>query len=257
MLYYELQKNDCLNVLHSIESNSIDLVVTDPPYKIIQGGCAKVQKGTECAGFLSKRNDLTRQYSKSGKLFKHNDIKFSSWIPEIYRVLKNKSHFYVMVNDRNMQEVLNEATSVGFKIQNILTWKKDTHTPNRYYLKNSEFIVMFRKGNAKNINRMGTKSVIEINNIKRGQKQHPTEKPLDLLKLLIENSSNVNDVVLDPFMGSGSAGVASIQLNRSFYGIELDDDFFEIAKRRINTSVEINSNYELHFDSIIYEKIAA
>jgi site-specific DNA-methyltransferase (adenine-specific) len=229
-----------MEVLKDIPENSIDLVVTDPPYKIVQGGCSKVKSGTEVGGFLSKRNTDTQAHSKSGKLFKHNEIKFSEWVPEVFRVLKDSTHCYIMVNDRNMQEILNEGTKAGFKLQNILTWKKNTHTPNRYYLKNSEFIVMFRKGKAKSINNMGTKTVIEMDNIQRGQKLHPTEKPVDLLRMLIENSTDIGDLVLDPFMGGCSAGVASVQLDRFFIGVEKDSQYFEIAEERIIS----NSNYE-------------
>ncbi|QSR35652.1 hypothetical protein CFI10_11690 [Marinobacterium iners] len=242
MIKYSLINNDCIVAFKDIPDNSIDLVVTDPPYKITKGGCSKIKNGTECGGFLSKRNSLTQEHSKNGKLFKHNEIKFSDWVPEVFRVLKDQSHCYIMVNDRNMQEILNEGTKAGFKIQNILIWKKDTHTPNRYYLKNSEFIVMFRKGKAKSINNMGTKSIIEINNIKRGHKQHPTEKPLELLKLLIDNSSKSEEIVLDPFMGSGSAGVASILLDRWFIGIEKDESFFEVAEDRINSVSTLYDN---------------
>ena len=72
----------------------------------------------------------------------------------------------------------------------------------------------------------------QINNI-IGNKQHPTEKPIELMKLYIENSSNQNDTVLDPFMGSGSTGVACKNINRNFIGIELDENYFNIAKKRI------------------------
>lgn len=65
-------------------------------------------------------------------------------------------------------------------------------------------------------------------------KLHPTQKPVDLLKYLIQVSSNENDVVLDSFMGSGSTGVACINTNRNFIGIELDENYFNIAKDRIN-----------------------
>ena len=90
-------------------------------------------------------------------------------------------------------------------------------------------ILMLRKGAARNINNMGTKNIISIKNI-RGNKKHPTEKPVELNKILIENSSNENDVVLDPFMGAGSCGIACKLLNRNFIGIEIDEKYFNIAK---------------------------
>ena len=79
-----------------------------------------------------------------------------------------------------------------------------------------------------------------------GNKQHPTEKPVDLMKFYVENSSNTGDIVLDPFMGSGSTGVACKELNRNFIGIELDDSYFDIGVNRIKEHIESNNmNVEL------------
>ena len=78
----------------------------------------------------------------------------------------------------------------------------------------------------------GTKNILRIPNI-LGNKKHPTEKPVDLLKLLIENSSNEGDIVMDCFMGSGSTGIACINTNRKFIGIEIDKKYYDIAIERI------------------------
>ena len=79
-----------------------------------------------------------------------------------------------------------------------------------------------------------------------GKNLHDTEKPVDLMNILVENSSNKGDVVLDPFMGIGSTGIASKKLNRNFIGIELDEKYFNIAKERINNTVrkEKDDKYE-------------
>lgn len=214
---------DCLEWMKEIQDLSIDLCVTDPPYKIISGGAtnnAVRLKGANGNGMAS------------GKVFTHNTIKFAEWLPELYRVLKDGSHCYIMVNDRNMLEMLTESKKVGFKLLNILTWKKSKHAPNRYYLKNSEFIVLLRKGKAKNINNMGTFQVIEVDNVKT--KTHPTEKPTELLKILIENSSLGGETVLDPFCGTGSALVSSLTTNRVFIGIEQEWEYCEIANSRLD-----------------------
>lgn len=92
---------------------------------------------------------------------------------------------------------------------------------------------MLRKGKAKDINRMTTKNILDIPNIKAGTKVHPTEKPVDLMKILIENSSDEGDIVCDMFMGSGSTGVACLETNRKFIGCEIDSDFYNIAEGRI------------------------
>jgi len=224
-----LYNRDCLKVLKDIEDESIDLVITDCPYRIVSGGCTNEKVKIECSGILKRDNGI---YTKQGKLFKHNDIKFSEWLPEIYRVLKNDSHCYIMINPRNLMELQSESEKAGFQFQNILIWDKGNATPNKYYMNAFEMILFLRKGKAKNINNMGTMNILRVPNI-IGQKVHPTEKPFELMKILIENSSSKGDVVLDPFMGSGSTGIACRKTEREFIGIEIDEEYFKIAQERI------------------------
>jgi site-specific DNA-methyltransferase (adenine-specific) len=225
----ELIHGDCLVEMKKIPDDSIDCFISDVPYKLTQGGVTGKISAKITGVALNFKNKNTKNGNGN---FKHNDIKFSDWLPDIFRVLKDKSHCYVMVNDRNLQELLNEATKSKFKLLNVLVWNKNNAMPNHWYMKNAEFIVMLRKGGAKYINNQGTKQIIQVNNVRN--KQHPTEKPIDLMKILIENSTNENDIVLDPFMGSGSTGVACINTNRNFIGIEMDDKYFKIASERIN-----------------------
>lgn len=103
--------------------------------------------------------------------------------------------------------------------------------------------MFFRKGRAKWINNIGeSKTVHKFNNV-IGTKLHPTEKPVDLHRFYISNSSNENDVVLDPFVGSGSTGIACIEENRKFIGVEIDEQYFKIAEERMKTRYrEVNLN---------------
>lgn len=221
----QLLKGDCLEKMKDIENESVDLCVIDPPYKLTSGGSA----GTKIRGCVGRKDNI---YAESGKIFKNNSIKSEEWFREIYRVMKDGSHIYVMCNDKYIQEYLCNAEKVGFKEVNVLVWNKGMHTPTQYYMKNIEFILMFRKGRSKYINNMGSFALINIKGIK-GNKIHPSEKPIELMEHLILNSSNKGDVVLDCFMGSGSTGIACLNTNRKFIGIELDDNYFEIAKKRI------------------------
>lgn len=217
--------DDCLKIIKQMEDNSISCVITDPPYKIVSGGCTN--KAVTYTG--TKNNEL-----KNGTLFNKNNIKFEDWLPLLYDKVKDGAHIYIMCNDRNMRDLLNVAYDSKFKLLNILTWKKTKHNPNRYYLKNSEFIVMLRKGKAVNINNMGTFQVLEIPNVEK--KLYPSEKPVELMKILVANSSNDGDTILDPFMGAGSVGIACSEIgNRNFIGIEIDEKYFKIAKERIET----------------------
>ena len=228
----QLYNDDCLNVLKNIEDESIDLVVTDCPYHIVTGGCTNIPRKGEVGGMFNHRNTFIREDVSSGKLFENNDIEFKEWLPDIYRVLKQGTHCYIMINARNLKDLQTEAEKVGFKFQNIIIWYKQNVTPNRYYLNCYEMILMLKKGKARNINNMGTKNVLEIPNI-LNKKTQPTEKPVRLNEILIENSSNEGDIVLDPFMGTGSCGVAAKELGREFIGIEIDKKYFDIAKDRI------------------------
>lgn len=212
-----------MNVIKDIPDNSIDLIVVDPPYQVISGGKPK-HKG-QPSGMLSK-ND--------GKIFDYNDIKPEQWIPDLYRVLKEGTHCYIMTNVLNMENYLRICRETGFGLHNILNWKKQNVTPSRWYMKNSEFTLFLRKGKAKKINNVGSKMIHEFTN-PVGNKNHPTEKPVDLMKYYIENSSNINDTVFDPFMGVGSSGVAATELGRNFIGIEIDKKYFDIAAQRIGT----------------------
>ena len=120
----------------------------------------------------------------------------------------------------------------GFKYQQLIVWDKGNSTPTQYYLNSYELVLMLRKGKAKYINNIGTKNILKIPNIK-GTKSHPTEKPVELMQIFIENSSNENDIVLDPFIGSGSTAVVCIESNRKFVGCEIDKKYYEIAQNRI------------------------
>lgn len=202
---------------------SVDLVVTDPPYKTVTGGDCKGKNSERPKGMLSGNR----------KLFEHQKINIEEWIPKVYRVLKDGSHCYIFTNSLNLCEMLNISERVGFKLHNLLVWEKNNCTPSQYYMKNCEYVLFLRKGKAKWINHIGeSKTVHQFNNI-IGKKVHPTEKPVDLLEFYIDNSSKEGDLVLDPFMGSGSCGVACKNLNRNFIGIEIDKEYFEIAKNRL------------------------
>ncbi len=263
----ELYNDDCLKVLATIPDESVDCVVTDCPYHIQTGGCTndavKIGRYTEGGGYLmaTPRKDEhgnkyykdtkhislcgilndsdPKTYTKDGKLFKHNDIQFSEWLPEVYRVLKPGTHCYIMINPRNLKDLWQDAENVGFVFQNLIVWDKGNQTPNKYYMNAYELILMLRKGRARNINNLGTKNILRIPNIVR-TKAHPTEKPVELMQVLVENSTNENDIVMDLFMGVGGVGVACKRTKRHFIGIEIDERYFRIAEQRINENEPIN-----------------
>ena len=169
-----------------------------------------------------------------GKIFKYNDIKAETWFPELYRVLKDGSHCYVMTNLINLEKYLTISRQVGFGLHNLLIWNKNNAVTNRWYMKNCEYVLFLRKGKAFSIHNGGSKTVHQFDNI-LGHKNHPTEKPVELMKFYIENSSKIGDLVFDPFMGTGATGVGALEVERDFMGFEIDPDFFAIAQQRLTT----------------------
>lgn len=223
----KLYNNNCLDILKTISNNSVDLIVTDPPYKVTSRG----NSGT-MGGYW--KTDI----AKSGNIFENNNISCKEYLPEFYRILKDKTHCYVMCNNTNLQEMINVGITSGFSFVKCLIWEKGNKICGRYYMNSFEYIILFRKGGDKPINYCGTSDILKIP-IKKlkdenGKNLHDTEKPVELMKILIENSTNTNDIVLDPFMGIGSTGVACKELNRDFIGIEIDEKYYKIAEKRIN-----------------------
>lgn len=206
----ELHNDDCMKVLPTMADGSVDLVVTDCPYHIVSGGC-RTNSGRGIGGIFENVKvtsgclDIYKSNIETGAIFDHNSIEFSEWLPEVYRVLKDGTHCYIMVNARNLKDLWVEAEKVGFVFQNLLVWDKGNATPNKWYMQAYELILMLRKGPARNINNMGEKNILRVPNVIR-TKLHPTEKPVELMMILIENSSNEGDTVLDPFMGVCGGG---------------------------------------------------
>jgi len=247
-----LYNQDCRLGLAELQDESIDAVVSDIPYMLVGGGCSegnyKTANGhSQCGGTLNRQRTKHESLSgmlndqaeavRKGKMFEHNDIKFSEYLPELYRVLKQGTHCYLMNNSRNLKDLQTEAEKAGFKFQNLLVWNKSNSggTPNKYYMQKCEFILMLSKRPARNINDMGTPNLLSVPNIiGKGDTHHPTEKPVELMKVMIRNSTNAGDIVLDPFAGSGSTLVAAQQLERHYIGFELDPKYYEMSVRNLS-----------------------
>lgn len=138
-----------------------------------------------------------------------------------------------MTNDVNLQNFLNVFTDVGFRFTKLIVWDKQNKITNMYYMNQVEYILFMTKGLAKKINNCGTSNLISINNVKNKLHGHPTEKPVELMEILIENSSNEGDLVLDPFVGVGATAIACKNLNRNFIGCELDKTFYDTTMERL------------------------
>lgn len=209
-----------------------DLIVTDPPYLLTSGG-----KNTgEMGGCLA--NDI---YNNSGGLI-DCQIDWKDFMPLLFKSLKDPGHAYIMANNRNVQPMLNAADEAGFHFHNLLVWDKVSATPNRWYMKNLEFTGFFSKGKAFYINDCSQKQLIRCPQVDESKdengKPHPTEKPVSLMACYIINSTHEGQTVLDPFMGSGTTGVAAVQYGRKFIGIEKDERFFDMAVERLSKALD-------------------
>lgn len=214
---------DAIETMKAMAANSVDLIATDPPYRVISGGNNTKHKAGWKSSVL-KEND--------GKIFKHNKIKISDYMPELYRVLKPGRDCYIMTNNKNLLEFMAEATKAGFKFHNLLRWEKNTRNANRWYMIDCEWTLYLYKPPARTINNPGSRQGFAADNPRN--KRHPTEKPVKLFKHYIDNSTEPGWIVLDPFMGCGTTALAALRSGRQFIGIEIDDGYMEIAAQRVS-----------------------
>lgn len=240
---------DCLETLRKIPSNSIDLVVTDPPY-ILE---------TDGAGFFGKKSDEytaktigRKMYTYSGERYVMKEIDgmkkgFSDDVlDELCRVMK-KINCYIFCSQKQILHLIKYFAENKKCNWNLLTWHKTNPIPacGNKYLTDTEYCLFFREKGVKVYGSFDTKRTYYISqtNMKDKRKYgHPTIKPLNIVENLIINSSLENETILDCYMGSGTTGVACKKLKRHFIGIELNKEYFDIAKNRIN-----ESEYEFDF----------
>ena len=226
---------DTMEILPQLiaEGLAADLVVCDPPYELTSGGCTK-------GGLHERFGNGKGNYGNSGNLFEGEIPKWPEFVPLFYQCLKSNAHCYMMADGRNQFDMQLAAREAGFRHHNLLVWDKVTATPNKYYMKNCEFTGFFFKGKAFKINECGSMAGVRLPH--RDDTPHPTEKPIPLMEYYIGNSSKEGELVIDPFMGVGSTGIAALRLGRKFIGIERDAQWFDLACERIT---EVNSQLQL------------
>lgn len=217
---------DCMELLRSLPSESVDLVVSDPPYLVTARGSAGNSGGM-----------MQKDINKKGKVFEHNSIEIETYLPELYRVLKDGSHCYIMCNHINLVHFLKVIDESDFHFIKCLIWRKMNLIMGTFYMNAFEYIIFLRKGKAVPINDCGRGDIITIPNVKtkkaNGENIHDSQKPVSLMQILIEESSQKGDIVLDPFMGSGTTALACIRSGRHFVGAEIDDEYYDLINKRI------------------------
>lgn len=218
---------DCMDILPTLKSGSIDLVITDPPYDI-----KNVQTGnnSEFSRSFQKMNDEIKAENLTGGA----SLDFCK---EILR-LQNKVNAYIWCNKSQIPQYLKFFVEENGCAFDILVWRKINAVPTfcNKYLSDKEYCLYFRRGgycNPPNYNQASTVFETPINVEDKKKWKHPTIKPLGIFKTLIENSSNVGDTILDMFCGSGTTAVACLELKRNFICIERNPKWAEIARQRI------------------------
>ncbi|TMO25857.1 site-specific DNA-methyltransferase [Pseudoalteromonas sp. S4741] len=202
-------KDDAVNWLSTLSTESVDLLITDPPYESLE----KHRKiGTTTRLKVSKSSS-----NQWFDIFPNN--RFEELLIEIYRVLKKGSHFYLFCDQETMFYIKPIAEKVGFKFWKPIIWDKVTIGMGYHYRARHEYILFFEKGKRK----LNDLSVPDILTCKRVYRGYPTEKPVKLIETLISQSSNENELVVDPFFGSGATLVAANNLNRQAIGCDISE----------------------------------
>ena len=217
---------DCLEGLKGIPDKSVDLVVTDPPYDVHAG------KGGGCFGNRQAYSDIVPMA----------DGFREEILDELCRVLK-KINIYIFCSQKQLLPLLDYFVTRRRCNWNLLTWHKSNPVPacGNKYLTDTEYILFFRERGVKVGGEASTKKTYYVTPTNQADKKrwgHPTVKPIEIVQNLVINSSEPSDVVLDPFMGSGTTAAACLKTGRNFIGFELDEGYHAIAQQRISETID-------------------
>lgn len=238
---FKLIYNDTFKQLKKFEDKSIDMIFADPPYFLSDDGItcrsgkiASVNKG-EWDKSLSVKDKL--EYNKK-------------WINECYRILKDNGTIWISGTMHNIYSIGESLEEENFKILNNITWQKTNPPPNiacKTFTHSTETILWAKKNIKNNKYTFNYSLMKELNGGKqmkdvwitsltkpseKKQGKHPTQKPLELLERIILASTKENDLILDPFCGSSTTGIAAIKLNRKYIGIDNSKEYLDLSIRR-------------------------
>ena len=227
---------NCINVLTKMEENSVDLILTDPPYNL--------------GNFMRNRQtNLKKMRSNYFGAAGWDDLDFIDWqknmetfFEKASRVLRKGGAMIIFMSIIKVESIINIAEKYGFYYKTTGIWHKRNPMPRNmdlHFVNSTEAWIYFTykvktsmfNNNGKVLHDFVETSVTPANERKFGK--HPTQKPISLMEYFIKVLSNEGDLILDPFMGSGTVGVASKKLKRNFIGIEISKEYFSISKNRI------------------------
>lgn len=219
----DLRLGDCLEIMSRMSKNSVDAIITDPPYGLNDGKGKVTKRGNELVNFNAGEWD--------------NELPLT-WIKEARNVVREGCWVLSFTDNTSVGAVWQKMVNVELNPKHTFYWIKNNPPPQprKNFASGVETAVAATKGAVKKWNGGGW----ELNYFfcpivtNRDRTLHPTQKPVSVMKYLINILTEPGDTVLDPFMGSGTTGVACVQTGRNFIGIEIDPDYYAIAERRIN-----------------------
>lgn len=221
-----IQLGDCYEIIKQIPDKSVDLVIIDPPYSFCTGG--------KHTGLFRTRETRYHDQIEEHNLDKNIDL---SILNELDRIMK-KVNIYIWCNKEQIHQYLNHYENDNIKFE-IIIWNKINPIPtvNNKYLSDKEYCLFFKEKGVLLGGSVETKKTVYQTSLNVRDKEmflHPTIKPLPIIKNLIINSSNENDIVFDCFCGSGTTCLGAKELNRRYIGIEIDKKFYKIATDRLD-----------------------
>ena len=195
----------------------VDAIITDPPYWM---------------KYIS-----SRRKQKHRAILWDDNVNMDKFFEKSFKILKDNSHIYCFCNEYCIWPFREQMIEAGFNMKRMLVWKKNNHTSWDLlgdYANQTEYILFAHKWRLL-LNLSRDRNVLEYSRVNTDL--HPTAKPVELISYLISKSSKEKQIILDPFLWSWTTGVACKNLNRDFIGIELDENYFNIAKDRINNLI--------------------
>ena len=253
-----LLKGDCIEILKQARENSVDMIFADPPYFLSNGGI------TCHAGKMVSVNK--GKWDKSQGVEENHKFTLE-WLKECQRVLKPDGTIWVSGTTHIIYSIGFAMQQLGYKILNDIVWYKRNAPPNlscRYFTHSTE-IVLWAAKNPKSKHYFNYKLMKERNNGKQMRNvwemssppakekkfgKHPTQKPVELLKRLILASTEKDSLVLDPFCGSSTTGIASLLLQRKYVGIDMEDEYLELSKKRLDDAMNNASLFPSSIDDV-------
>lgn len=214
-----LIQGDAVEVLRAMPAESVDLFITDPPYESLEKHRA-----------VGTTTRLKKSKASSNAWFAiFPNSRFPDLFRELYRVLNKHRHLYLFCDAETAFVAKPAGEAAGFKFWKPLVWDKVTIGMGYHYRARYEFVLFFEKGKRKLAN-LGVSDIIRAPRVRSG---YPTEKPVEVSSLLVNQSSLVGETVCDPFVGSGSVGVAAIRAGRSFVGADIFPDALATSRDRL------------------------